>query len=31
MRHYGLFEESEIVSGYITKCMNKQYAKKEKM
>ena len=31
MRHYGLFRESEIVSGYITKLMSKQYAQEGKM
>jgi hypothetical protein len=31
MRHYGLHRESEIISGYITKFMSKQYAKQGKL
>jgi hypothetical protein len=31
MRHYGVHREGEIISGYMTKFMSKQYAKEGKM
>ena len=31
MIHYGVHREGEIISGYITKFMSKQYTKQGKM
>ena len=31
MRHYGVRHETEIISGYMTKFMSRQYAKEGKL